>query len=362
MTSKLERLFLIAEAGVNHNGSPEMAMQLVDVAADCGADAIKFQTFRSEAVIGRNAQKAEYQKSTTGETESQLEMVKKLELTKEAHLALRGRCRDRGIQFLSTPFDTDSADFLVTEIGIDIVKVPSGEITNAPFLLYIARLGRPVILSTGMSTLGEVEMALGVLAYGYLGCIDSPSEKVFRDCFSSDSGQAILARNVSLLHCTTEYPAPVDQVNLRAMDTLGAAFQLPVGFSDHTQGIAVAIAAAARGAKIIEKHFTLDRTLKGPDHKASLEPEELAAMIAGIRQVEAALGSSVKRPTASEWGNRDVARRSLVAARDVMPGETWSSDNLACKRPGTGLSPLLYWEFQETLAGRAYASDEQLAG
>jgi N-acetylneuraminate synthase len=261
---------------------------------------------------------------------------------------------------MSTPFDSESAEFLVAEMGVDVVKLPSGEITNAPFLLQVSRLGRPVILSTGMSTLGEVEMALGVLAYGYLGQTATPSEKLFRDCFSSDAGQAVLSSNVSLLHCTTEYPAPYEQVNLKVMDTLSVAFQLPVGLSDHTPGIAVAIGAVARGAKIIEKHFTLDRTLEGPDHRASLEPAELAAMVAGIRQVESAIGSTIKRPSASEWSNRDVARRSLVAAEDVLEGEPWTSANLTCKRPGTGLSPFLYWSKQETLAGRAYRVDEPL--
>lgn len=357
----MTHVFLIAEAGVNHNGSPDMALQLVDAAADCGADAIKFQTFRSEAVISRFAAKAEYQKSTTGEAESQLEMVKKLELSQETHRALLARCRQRGIRFLSTPFDSGSADFLVAEIGVEIVKIPSGEITNAPFLLHIARLSRPIILSTGMSTLGEVELALGVLAYGYLGKTDQPSERTFRDCFSSDEGQAALAKYVSLLHCTTEYPAPFGEVNLRAMDTMAAAFCLPVGLSDHTPGIAVAIAAAARGAAIIEKHFTLDRDLPGPDHRASLEPDELAAMIEGVRQIEQALGSPVKRPGASEWNNRDVARRSLVAAHDVAAGSRWSADNLTCKRPGNGISPLRYWDAMSTQAERDYLADESLA-
>lgn len=351
-------VFVIAEAGVNHNGSLDMALQLIDVAAEAGADAVKFQTFKSELVISLGAPKAEYQKNTTGNADSQLEMVRKLELSEDDHLQMLEHCRHLGIQFLSTPFDAISADFLVRTMDVPVIKIPSGEITNAPFLLHIARYGRPVILSTGMSTLGEVETALGVLAYGYLGLEGKPTWRAFVDAFSSDAGQQVLAQRVSLLHCTTEYPAPFNQVNLMAMGTLTAAFGLPVGFSDHTNGVSIPIGAVALGAKIIEKHFTLDRSLPGPDHVASLEPSELKAMVEGIRQVSVALGDGRKRPSIDEWPNRLIARRSLVAARPVSQGEIWTEKNLTYKRPGGGVSPLLYWEHLGKGANRNYKADE----
>lgn len=350
--------FVIAEAGVNHNGSVDMALRLVDAASDAGADAVKFQTFKAEAVISAAAPKAEYQKTTTGSGESQLEMVRRLELGDEAHRRVLDHCRERGILFLSTPFDPACADFLVQDLGVPQLKIPSGEITNAPFLLHLAAFGLPVIISTGMSTLGEVETALGTLAFGFLAQKDMPCETTFRDAFASDAGQAVLAEKVSILHCTTEYPAPYDQVNLRVMDTLKSAFGLPVGLSDHTPGIAIPIAAVARGATIIEKHFTLDCALPGPDHRASLEPDDLAAMIAGIRQVEVALGDGHKRPGGAEWSNRNIARRSLVAARAVAAGEVWSADTLTCKRPGNGIPPGDYWRYLGRTATRDYAADE----
>ncbi len=356
----MKRVFVIAEAGVNHNGSLDLALKLIDAARQAGADAVKFQTFKSEAVISLAAPKAEYQKSSTGEAESQLDMVRKLELSATDHLRLLAHCNDCGIRFLSTPFDPGSADFLVQSLDVPLLKIPSGEITNAPFLLHIARLGRPVILSTGMSTLGEVETALAILSFGYLGLSARPGRAAFLDAYASAAGQAILKDMVSLLHCTTEYPAPYDQVNLKVLDTLAVAFGLPVGLSDHTPGIAIPIAAVARGAGIIEKHFTLDRNLPGPDHLASLEPGELAAMVTGIRQVESALGDGLKRPMAAELGNRTIARRSLVAARPVQAGEVWSSDNLTCKRPGGGISPMRFWDYLGNPARRDHAADELL--
>lgn len=354
-----DAVYIIAEAGVNHNGSLDAALRLVDVAAEAGADAVKFQTFKAGAIISRHAPKAAYQQRTTGAAESQLEMVRKLELSLEDHHTLLARCRERGIEFLSTPFDIDSARFLVRELGMGRIKLGSGEITNAPLLLEVARLGRPVILSTGMSTLAEVENALGVLAFGYLGR-ERASSAAFRDAYADDEGQAVLAGMVSLLHCTTEYPAPFEQVNLRAMRTLADAFGLPVGFSDHTPGIAIPVAAAALGARVVEKHFTLDKSLPGPDHRASLEPDELAAMVVSIRQVSAALGSAVKRPSAAELGNRAVARKSLVALRPVARGELFSADNLGCKRPGEGVSPFAWWDLLGRAAGRDYDEDEPI--
>jgi N-acetylneuraminate synthase len=356
----LNHVFIIAEAGVNHNGSIDTALQLVDVAAEAGADAVKFQTFKSGSVISLDAPKADYQKQTTGSSESQLDMVRKLELSAADHHRLLAHCKGRGIQFLSTPFDPVSADLLVNELRVPQLKVPSGELTNAPFLLHIAKYGLPVIVSTGMSTIGEVELALGVLAYGFLNGPGAPNEVNFRDAYASDDGQAVLRDKVTLLQCTTEYPAPFDQVNLKAMDTLQHAFGLPIGLSDHTPGHAIPIAAVARGAVLIEKHFTIDRGMPGPDHKASLEPHELKAMVEGIRQTSAALGDGRKRPGADEWSNRTIARRSLVAARDVKAGEIWSSENLTCKRPGSGISPLRFWEYIGTRAKRDYRADELL--
>jgi N-acetylneuraminate synthase len=336
--------YIIAEAGVNHNGSIEMAKQLIDAAAASGADAVKFQTFRAEKVISKYASKAEYQKKMTAETESQLDMVKKLELDEDAHRILIEHCRLRNIEFLSTPFDFESVDLLTHKLGLPHIKIPSGEITNGPFLLHIAKTGKPVILSTGMSTLGEVETALGVLAFGYMPSSGKPSLEKFRDAFCSEAGREILEEKVILLHCTTEYPAPFDEVNLRAMSTMRTAFGLPVGLSDHTLGIAMPVAAVALGAAVIEKHFTMDRNLPGPDHKASLEPEELKMMVEAVRQVEKALGNSQKVPTFSELKNRDIARKSLVAAKPIHAGETFSASNLTMKRPGKGLSPMKYWE------------------
>lgn len=355
------RTFVIAEAGVNHNGSVDLALRLIDAAAAAGADAVKFQSFRADALISPNAPKAEYQIRTTGGTESQLEMVRKLELSEAAHERLIAHARSKDLRFLSTPFDLASLRMLTHRFGLEIIKIASGEITNAPLLLDVARSRRTAILSTGMSTLSEVEIALGVLAFGYVASDEAePSTAAFAAAFVADSGQASLREHVSLLHCTSEYPAPPEEVNLRALDTLAEAFKLPVGLSDHTQGIHIPVAAVARGARIIEKHFTLDRKLPGPDHSASLEPPELTAMVKAIREVELALGDGVKRPTASEMKNRDIARKSLVAARPLRAGERIGPDDLAAKRPGTGMSPLSYWEQCGRVAGRDYAKDEAL--
>ena len=354
---KAHRTYIIAEAGVNHNGSLEMAKKLVEVAADAGADAVKFQTFKADKLVSRLAPKAEYQTRSTGSDESQHEMIRKLELDEHAHEALIEHCKICRIEFLSTPFDLESVDLLTGRFDLPYIKIPSGEITNAPLLLKIAQTGKPVILSTGMSTLGEVEDALGVLAFGYLGNI-GPSIAAFRAANCSAQGQAVLLNKVTLLHCTTEYPAPFEDVNLKVMDTLKSAFGLPVGYSDHTEGIAVPIAAVARGAVVIEKHFTLDRTLPGPDHKASLEPGELKQMVAAIRVVEQGLGSGRKHPTPSELKNMAVARKSLVAACTIRSGELFTEENLAVKRPGNGLSPMKYWELLNRRSGKDFIGDE----
>jgi len=325
---------IIAEAGVNHNGDLSMAYRLIDAAAAAGADMVKFQTFSAERLATPVAPKAGYQALTTGDSESQFSMLRRLELTREMHVVLMDRCQAHGIRFFSTAFDAQSAD-LLAELGLDRFKIPSGEITNLPYLRHVGRFAKPIILSTGMATLGEIEAALDVLEAS-----GTPRERV------------------TVLHCNTEYPTPMGDVNLRAMNAIGKAFGVPVGYSDHTLGIEVPIAAAALGATVIEKHFTLDRTLPGPDHKASVEPHELKAMIAAIRNVEAALGDGIKRPSSSEAPNRSIARRSLVAAVRIRKGETFTPENLAVKRPGTGVSPMRWDEVMGRKATREFAADE----
>lgn len=354
------RVYVIAEAGVNHNGSLDLAKQLVDVAAEAGTDAVKFQTFKADKLVSCAAPKAEYQIENTGILESQHEMIKKLELDEAAHAALIRHCETRGIEFLSTPFDLESLGLLVQKFNLSKIKLSSGDITNAPLLLETARTGKQVVLSTGMCTLGEIETALGILAFGYTETDDHPSLSAFEKAYGSATGREALQDKVTLLHCTTEYPAPFADINLRAMATLQKAFGLPVGYSDHTPGIAIPIAAVALGAAIIEKHFTLDRNLPGPDHKASLEPDELKQMVRSIREVELALGSPIKQPAASELRNRPVARKSLVADREIRKGEPFTQDNLAVKRPGDGLSPIRYWEWLGKIADRDYQRDDKV--
>ena len=326
---------IIAEAGVNHNGDLALARQLVRVAADAGADLVKFQTFVADRITSADAPKAEYQKAATGTAESQQEMIRRLELSRADHEALIDECRDAGIGFFSTGFDPESIDLLV-ELGIDRIKVPSGEITNLPLLRHIAAKGLPVILSTGMADLAEIEAAIAVLEQG-----------------------GIARSDLTVLHCNTQYPTPMEDVNLTAMARIGEAFGIGYGYSDHTLGIEVPIAAVALGATVIEKHFTLDRTMPGPDHQASLEPGELAAMVAAIRNIERAMaGDGIKRPSPSECGNRAIARRSLVAARPISAGEQFGPDNLAARRPGTGLSPMLWDVVIGRPAPRDFAADE----
>lgn len=328
--------FIIAEAGVNHNGSLDLAKKLIDVAVEAGADAVKFQTFKAEKLVSKKAQKAEYQKQTTDAAESQYDMIKKLELDEPAHRELIRYCGEKKIRFLSTPFDHESIELLNT-LGMEIFKIPSGEITNLPYLRHIGGLGKEVILSTGMADLGEIEDALDLLVSS-----GTPKEKI------------------TILHATTEYPCPMDEVNLRAMGTIASAFGIRTGYSDHTRGIEVPIAAVAMGASVIEKHFTLDRTMEGPDHKASLEPDELCAMVAAIRNIEKALGEGIKKPSPSEAKNMAVARKSIVAARPIRAGEAFTSENIAIKRPGTGISPMRYDEIVGERAARDYEEDEPL--
>ncbi|MDD4952844.1 MAG: N-acetylneuraminate synthase [Desulfovibrionaceae bacterium] len=315
-----EKIFIIAEAGVNHNGDPDLALRMVRAAAEAGADAVKFQTFRAESLATSKAPKAEYQRLTTGQEGSQLEMLRRLELDRAAHQALVRACREQGVEFMSTPFDLESVDLLL-DLGMRVFKVPSGEITNLPLLRRIGSLGRELIVSTGMADMDEVGQALRAL------------EQAGAD-----------RKNITLLHCTTEYPAPFEDLNLRAMAAMARAFPgVRVGYSDHTQGIEAAIAAAALGARVIEKHFTLDKNMPGPDHRASLEPDELKAMVRAVRNVEKALGRDIKGPSPGEVKNKAAARKCLVAARAIARGETFSEANLAVKRAGVaGVSPMLW--------------------
>ena len=352
--------FVIAEAGVNHNGSLDRAREMVDAAAEAGADAVKFQSFTAERIVIRKAPKAEYQKRMTDPAESQYEMIKRLELDRLSHRRLIQHSRKRKIQFLSTPFDLESLQMLMGEFHLPMAKISSGDLTNAPLLLKAAQWKKPVILSTGMSSLADIETALGVLAFGYTGADRKPSTQEFKRSFFSEKGQKALRKMVTLLHCTTEYPAPFQEVNLRAMKVMNSAFGLPVGYSDHTEGISVAIAAVALGAVMIEKHFTMDRDLPGPDHRASIEPDELKAMIDSIRQVETALGAKRKIPVPSEQKNRVVAQKSLVAAKAIRRGEPFTEANITVKRPGTGLSPVFYWDILGRRAQKDYVSDEAI--
>jgi N-acetylneuraminate synthase/N,N'-diacetyllegionaminate synthase len=327
-------VFVIAEAGVNHNGDLDQGRRLVDAAAAAGCDAVKFQTFRAEALVSRFAPKAEYQRFATRGDESQLEMIRRLELDRAAHVSLQAHCRARGIQFISTPFDPKSAD-LLSDLNVPLFKIPSGEITNFPLLDYIGRKGKPVILSTGMSYLAEVEAALEVL-------------------------RGAGAKEITLLHCTSNYPAAPADANLLAMLTLRQAFGVPVGYSDHTLGQEVAVAAVALGATVVEKHFTLHRSLPGPDHRASLEPHELRDLVSAIRNIEQALGDGVKRPTLREEGMRAVARRSIVAASALPAGTVLAAEHLALKRPGTGLPPARLASLVGRVLRRDVAADELL--
>lgn len=330
----MKKTFVIAEAGVNHNGRLDLAFQLVDKAVEAGADCVKFQTFITENEMVKDAEKAEYQKNSTGDAETEFEMVKKLELPFDDFLQLKDYCEKKNILFLSTPFDLESIDFLD---GLDIAcwKIPSGEITNLPYLVKIAKTKRDIIMSTGMCELEEVRQAVSILK-------------------ENGSGK------ITLLHCNTEYPTPYEDVNLLAMDTLHREFQLDIGYSDHTKGIEVPVAAVALGASVIEKHFTLDRNMEGPDHKASLEPDELKQMIISIRNIEKALGCGEKKPSRSEMKNISVARKSIVAKKPIKKGERFTEENLAVKRPGTGISPMRWNEILGLYASKDYVEDEQI--
>ena len=350
---------MIAEAGVNHNGSIKLGKRLVDVAVDSGANAVKFQTFKAERIVTRYAEMASYQKKNTGRETSQLEMLEKLELDIETHVELMDYCKMRGIQFLSTPFDAESVDLLV-KLGVPLIKISSGEITNALLLYKIGWTGLPAVLSTGMATLGEIQTSLSFLVNGYSELPMAKSEEESLLVLKASKSQRLLMKKVTLMHCTTEYPAPMNEVNLRAIQTLKRNFGLRVGYSDHTEGIIAAVAAVAMGAEVIEKHFTLDRTLPGPDHGMSLEPSELTSMIKSIRTVETALGSGQKIPSESELRNRHIVRKSLVASSPIKRGEEFTEANLGIKRPGSGISPFYYQQFLGKIATRDYEPDEMI--
>jgi N,N'-diacetyllegionaminate synthase len=328
----VQRVFIIAEAGINHNGNIEIAKKLVDVASEAGADAVKFQSFKAEKLVSRNAKKAEYQKNTTDKSESPLDMLKKLELDFKNHKELINYCGEKNIIFLSSPFDLESID-LLNRLGVEIFKVPSGEINNLPYLRKLGKLKKKVILSTGMSTLDEIKDALDIL----------------RENGTTD---------IIVLHCNTEYPTRVEDVNLRAMETIRKTFNVEVGYSDHTLGIEVPIAAVAMGAAVIEKHFTLSRNMEGPDHKASLEPHELREMVRVIRNIERALGDGIKKPSNSELKNVNIVRKSIVAKRYIKKGEVLTEENLTVKRPGDGISPMKWDEVIGRVADKDYEEDE----
>jgi N-acetylneuraminate synthase len=354
-------VFVIAEAGVNHNGDDGLALRLVEAAAQAGADAVKFQTYRAEDLATPQAPTAAYQQRHVGTQETQLTMLQRLQLSAAAHYKIIDRCRDRQIRFLSTPFDLGSLEFLTNDLRVDMLKIGSGDLTNAPLLLAAASSGLPIILSTGMAALAEIEQALGVLAFGYAPPSgDRPCHASFKRAFASAAGNAALKAKVTLLHCTTEYPAPEAEANLRAMETMRQTFSLAVGLSDHTPGIAVATAAVALGAPVIEKHLTIDRSLPGPDQAASLEPDDFSALVASIRSVEAALGDGIKKPSPNELKNVAVARKSLVARRAISKGEAFSPENLTTRRPGDGVSALDYFEWLGRVASRDYSAGEKI--
>ncbi|XOV79204.1 MAG: N-acetylneuraminate synthase [Aestuariibacter sp.] len=350
---------VIAEAGVNHNGNEEMAFQLVDAAVSSGADIVKFQTFKANKLVTASAQQADYQQTNTGIKESQLAMLSRLELSYDTHHQLVDYCQNKGVEFLSTAFDSESLRFLTRELGITRLKIPSGDITNLPLVLEHAQLGKELIVSTGMANLTEIENALATIAFGMV-CEsgDKPSLAAFQEAYFSEEGKSALKQRVTILHCTTEYPAPMEDINLQAMDTIAEAFRLTVGYSDHSEGITIPVAAVARGAKVIEKHFTLSRTLPGPDHKASLEPDELTEMVQSIRRVERALGDGIKGPRPSEVKNKAVARKSLIAAKNIARGEIFDSANIDIRRPGNGMSPATFWDLTGKTASRDYKAGD----
>jgi N-acetylneuraminate synthase len=353
-------IYVIAEGGVNHNGQIKAALEMVDLAAAAGADAVKFQVFKSENLVTGWAPKADYQNKTTDSAQSQLDMLRKLELHVDDYDRLKERCAEQQIELLVSPFDLPGIDFLADTLNLRALKIPSGEITNGPFLLRAARTGLDIILSTGMSEMDEVATSLDVLAYGYTHSDDPKDAEDIAAARETDAGSAALHDHVSLLHCTSQYPTPYEDVNLNGIITLRDAFGLRTGLSDHTPGISVSVAAAGMGAQLIEKHFTLDKNLPGPDHQASLSPEELISLVSSLRQVSAAMGDGRKTIQPSEMNTRDIARRSLVASRPIKQGEIFTADNVTAKRPDGGLSPMRFWEVAGSAAPQDFDTDDPI--
>ena len=352
------KTIIIAEAGVNHNGSLERALEMVDVAAETGADFVKFQSFRADRLVTRNARKADYQIQQTQTSESQYEMLKQLELNHEMHLSLIERCKATGIAFMSTPFDQSGIQYLVESLQVEKLKISSGDLLNPLMLLDAAKTEKDIVLSTGMASLSDVKTALSILCFGYSRMDMPPTNAGLKKAWEDETLRSILRDRVCVLHCNTEYPTPFVDVNLRAMATIREELGIQVGYSDHSVGITVAIGAAALGARILEKHFTLDKGMSGPDHAASIEPKELEEMVKRVREMETALGVPDKVVSKSEEKNVDIARKSLVAACGIQKGEAFSANNLAIKRPGSGISPLKYWELIGERAVRDYNPDD----
>lgn len=351
-------VLIIAEAGVNHNGDLNLAKQLIDAAKEAQADIVKFQSFKAEKLVITNAPKAEYQIENTGNEESQMDMLKKLELSYQDHLDLMDYCADKDIEFLSTPFDIDGLHMLTDDLTLKRIKLGSSELTNAPILLEAARKHLPLIISTGMANMADIENALKVIAFGFIEANELPKSETLNAALENEDAQKTMQELVTVLHCTTEYPTPFEDVNLNAMKTIAESFPVSVGYSDHTLGIEVSLAATAMGATVIEKHFTLDKTMEGPDHRASLDPAELKALVSGIRNIEAAQGSSIKEPAPSEQKNISMARKSLIAANDIAKGEIFTLDNLTTKRPGTGISPVEIWNILGMESPQSFKKDE----
>jgi N-acetylneuraminate synthase len=356
----MNNVYVIAEAGVNHNGSLKLAKKLVDEAYKCGADAVKFQTFITEDCLSLNIEKANYQENNTG-SGTQFEMVKKLELSFDDHLEIYNYCKSVGIDYMTTAFDIKSLNFVNERFDVKSLKIGSGEITNLPLILAHSKSGKNIILSTGMCSLGDIELALGVLAFGF---INDPEKEVnlknFYEAFVSEEGQSKLTKYVTLLHCTTEYPAPFNEVNLNVLNTFKRAFNCKIGYSDHTQGIVVPILSVAYGVSVIEKHFTLDNDMEGPDHKASLEPSEMLAMVNGIRQASLSLGRTIKLPTKSEVNNLSIVRKVILAKSTIQQGEIFTEENLCIKRSKGTLNPSQYWEILGTIANKHYEAEEAI--
>ena len=355
------KTYVIAEAGVNHNGDLDMAFKLVEKAAEVGADAIKFQTYKAEKLVTKEATKAEYQSKATGSDDTQLQMLKDLELKYEDHFKLIDHCRQRNIDFLSTAFDIDSLKFLSNDLGLGTLKIPSGELTNIPILIEFAKTGCEIIISSGMSDTDEIRDALGALSFGFLQRNEEklqPSRNIFTEILRKNESQQYLSQKVTLLHCLTEYPAPIDEINLNAIQKLRDIFNIRVGYSDHTEGILASLIAVSHGATIIEKHLTLDKNLPGPDHKASLEPEEFKLLINQIRLTEKMMGDGKKRLMPSEVKNVENARKSIIASSKINKGETFTHENLSVKRPGSGISPIYYWDLLGMKAERDYETDD----